>query len=195
MRILAALVIVACLVAANIMAALAPVAPQTDPSGSLRNAAAGQARDSRNGGTVTRPSGSNEPGRRLDLANVTERPLFNPARKPAEPPVAKSAEPDPEPEPEPEPAPAAAAQVPDGLALVAIVSDGGTHAALIRVDGAPYARKVVRGDDVNDWTVGAINPQSMVLEHGGTRCAFVLGKAAPESGPCASRRASESQGP
>lgn len=203
---LVALIMFAALIAANIIAALAPVAPDVDTSSpsvvkparqAEKNTSGQRDNDSHNATVASEPT---EQSRHLILTNVAERPLFNPARKPAEPlpvveeAVAEAVEHDPEPDPEPTPAPPPAA-VPQGLALVAIVSDGGMHAALIRVGGAPYARKVVRGDDVDDWTVGAIDPQSMVLEHGGTRCAFVLGKATPESGPCAARRTSEPQAP
>jgi hypothetical protein len=119
----------------------------------------------RQGGSAAAPSFTLPPI--SDFADVLERPLFSPTRRPAE---ARPAEPAP--------------GLPSSLILVGtVVSSEGRH-ALIQHGEAASLQRVAVGDRFGGWTVEAILTDRVVLSRDGSR-EEIKPRARAASGPAA----------
>lgn len=124
----------------------------------------------------------------IDTDEVTRRPLFNPARRPAielplEDDKTKTGKVTQRVQP-----------IPAGLTLVGIiVRSDGEHLALIRKDGDDVARPLATNSRIDTWKIADMNSGEIVLEQGSIRCTLQVGKPVIEKGPCAVRQPEHSQ--
>jgi len=100
------------------------------------------------------------------FAEVTERPLFSPTRKPA--PL--------------EAVPDAGGNV-NGFFLTSIVVDGGQREALIQHGHPPALSRLIEGQSVEGWTVQSIEADRVVLQRAGTAQELKLKDRPPTQRP------------
>ena len=97
---------------------------------------------------------------------ITERPLFEPTRRPFLPVVA---EPVVEEDVEPAPVPIVPVQVPPpDAALLGVMTGGARNAALVSLQGDD-PNWLSEGDDLQGWNLGEITPGFIILEREGRR--------------------------
>lgn len=115
-----------------------------------------------------------------DLSAITQRPLFNPARRPAVPAALKetvavedsSVQYD--------------SLLPEGITLVGIAGKADhERMALVRTKTYKHARALTTGSQIEGWKITEMSANAIVLEQGETRCQLSVGKPTPSHGPCA----------
>lgn len=107
-------------------------------------------------------------------ADVVERPLFAPSRRPPAAPVAA---------PVP-PVPVAASRPPPAIELVGVAMSGDRHYALVRTPGGRSTR-VAEGESVEGWQVTHIEADRIRLNRGGDAVDISLVRPGPPVFPAA----------
>ena len=111
-------------------------------------------------GTVIWPAGALDLS--LDQLKATrERPLFVPGRRAAPPPAVFV------PPAEVAAEPAVQAVPPPSVTLTGVIIGAGTRMAILREAGGGRTSSVKVGDHVEGWTVQAVEPRLVRLEHDG----------------------------
>ena len=105
-----------------------------------------------------------------------ERPLFRANRRPPDPkkPDVAAARPS---------QPQIAAKLPDGLALVGIIKEGGVERALLRTHGSEQGQWVGIGYVLDGWRLSRIDNGSVIFEAGGQKQALSLFPKREEAPP------------
>lgn len=104
---------------------------------------------------------------------ISARPLFNPDRRPAPAPVAPETQPDrvePVPEAKAEPQP----PTPPGGRLHGVISDGRSWTVLYQIKDQQEVRRLKPGQQVEGWSIVAVQPDAVVFAHGEFRHALPL---------------------
>lgn len=104
-----------------------------------------------------------------NYAVITERPLFNPDRRPAPPPPEPESPPDPEPEPAPREAKPEAPPKPPGGRLHGVIGDDSGWIVLYQEEGTDTIRRLKPSDRVQGWTIDEVQPHAIVFVRGDLR--------------------------
>jgi hypothetical protein len=105
-----------------------------------------------------------------DYAVITDRPLFNPDRRPPPPPAAPPTEPEPDaPEPDmvTEPPPPPPPEPPVGR-LHGVIGGSGAWIVIFQQDG-DKVRRLKEGEDLDGWRIVEVQPNAVVFAHGDDR--------------------------
>lgn len=117
------------------------------------------------------------PLRALERQHALSRPLFEPDRRPWQPPA-----PPPEPESEPEPEPEIVYEEPEiapDFVLVGVGIARGRARALLRSAAGDELGWVAEGETVLDWTIAAISEASVTMRHSEREVSLSLHSEAP----------------
>jgi hypothetical protein len=128
-----------------------------------------------------------EPGMAANSAfpETLARPLFRANRRPPDPKKPEVAAVRPS-------QPQIAAKLPDGLALVGIIKEGGVERALLRAPGSEQGQWVGIGYVVDGWRLSRIESGSVTFEAGGRKQALSL---FPQRDEAPSKREEQSAAP
>jgi hypothetical protein len=108
------------------------------------------------------------------LAEVLDRPLFNPSRRAYKPP--------PEPEPEPE-APEPVVEETLKLALIGVLLGENGRFAMLKEDGSGKILRLKEGQSLDDWTLAEVRLRDVVLVRGEERKTLKLFDKAAQKTP------------
>lgn len=102
-----------------------------------------------------------------DLRDTVNRPLFERSRRPATPPA-------PPPVAPPPPPPPPRGPDPNALELVGIIAGDQQSVALLKRRASGREVRAQIGETIDGWTIADIEPQRVILRHGGTELALQL---------------------